>query len=79
MLKVFGIRLIAFSYWSMHELRLFYVSAYLYEINCITKTTRSQSQINKFNSETKIPLGQKRWPHDLEIDQNDIETKKKND
>ena len=58
MLKVFGIRLVAFSYWSMHELKLFYVSAYLYEINCITKTTQSHSQINKFKSETKIPLGQ---------------------
>ena len=77
MLKVFGIGLVAFSYWSMHELKLFCVSAYLYEINCITKTTRSHSQINKFKSETKIPLGlKKKWPHDLEIDQNDIETKK---
>ena len=71
MLKVFGIGLVAFSYWSMHELKLSCVSAYLYEINCITKTTRSHSQINKFKSETKIPLGWKK------NDQNDIETKKK--
>ena len=78
MLKVFGIGLVAFSYWSMHELKLFCVSAYLYEINCITKTTQSHSQINKFKSETKIPLGWKKNDHmTLKLTKMTLKQKKK--
>ena len=78
MLKVFGIGLVAFSYWSMHELKLLCVSAYLYEINCITKTTRSHSQINKFKSESKIPLGWKKNDH-MTLKLTKMTLKQKND